>query len=97
MDRVKLQIVLKEPLSDEAYRPLAMQLEKCGLEITGHGVMTVTATISPERYREMFGKTPNARSGFAAGIGDVLAVPEALASYVESITDTPRHIPLSGA
>jgi len=93
MDRVRLQILLKKPLADDT--SLVPLLEQHGLKITGTGVTTVTATVSQERYKKMFGKSPDVRSGFSTGIGDVLAVPDALAPYVESISETPKHLPLS--
>jgi hypothetical protein len=94
---VRLQVLLRAPCrNDRGIADVRTALRALHLEVTGVGRASVSAHASPKAFDAVFGGTPPEAMGDAAPESDVaLAVPPALAEWVESITVAPQHIMIS--
>jgi hypothetical protein len=96
MTGVKLQILLKQPANAQELEKIERLIGTMGAELTGRGAVTLSAVMPRERFEKVFNKRFEGTSGFVAdpGKASVLPVPEALRDHVESISETPVHIPM---
>jgi hypothetical protein len=100
---VKLQLLLrKEWRNPQGIEKVRGILSSLGLSPTAGGLVTISADIEPEKFKNMFGVTatetapqpPGEREAGRSGgyISPDLKVPAALSDYVESISAAPGHI-----
>ena len=96
MTGVKLQILLKQPADPQELDQIEGLVRKLGAEPTGRGTISLSAVMPRERFEKLFKKSFEGASRFAADAtkAAVLPVPEELREHVESISETPIHIPM---
>jgi hypothetical protein len=94
---VKLQMLMKRPMHAEELATIERALADLGAAVTARGTVTLSATMPQQRFEEVFAKPFAGRSGFASseGIGTTRSVPPALGDYIETISETPRHMRMS--
>lgn len=93
---VRLQMLLRAPWrNDRGLADVQTALHALHLEVTGVGRASVSARASPQAFDAVFGATPSEAMDVASGLDVPLAVPSALAEWVESITVAPQHIMIS--
>ncbi len=92
---IKLQLLLRHPGAEPELDPaLRTLLATHGVTVTGEGRASLSATISEDDFRRLFG--PPSRIALSAAAGPYqspeLAVPPGLADAVSLITIAPQHI-----
>jgi hypothetical protein len=94
---VRLQMLLRAPWrNDRGLADVQTALRALHLEVTGVGRASVSARASQQAFDSVFGGAPPEVMDAAGPDADVpLAVPSALAEWVESITVAPQHIVMS--
>ena len=99
MDAIKLQVLLKRPVTHSEMTEIRQHLSELGMDITGQGTITLSAVIPEQRFEEAFSKRFKGTSGFldSPEATTTLRIPENLQDYIESITETPRHIRMARA
>jgi len=97
MDSIKLQVLLKRPLRPDELQRVDRALTEIGATITGRGTVTLSATMPKDQFEKTFSTRFEGRSGFSLGpeSAAILPVPPELHDYVDSISETPRHIRLT--
>ena len=82
---IRLQVLLRDGWRhDEGVRLVQDGLKSLGINPTSAGRVTVSADVSPETFRHIFGRD--------ASPGANLTVPSTLAPYVESVSIAPPHV-----
>ena len=98
-NRIRLQMLLRTEYRTEKGRAEAISaIEKLGLEVTGRGLATISASGSEDQVAAIFGvelATPNRDQHDLSG-GE-LTVPSALGESVERISVAPQHVQMSDA
>ena len=90
---IKLQLLLRHPRAEPGADPaLRALLAARGMTLTGEGRATLSATVSEEDFRRLFGP-PQIAAGFTAGPYEPLAlrVPADLSHAIEQITVAPHN------
>ena len=88
---IRLQVLFAE--RTDAAAVVSAWLEAQGITVTGSGARTLSAAVSPDAFRALFGEPPATVSGFTGCVDETspLPIPAPLAGYVELITPVPRH------
>ena len=100
---VKLQVLLRKAWRNaDGIEKVRKLLTEIGLKPTASGAATISAEAQPEHFETVFGVRPDSKpprppsgTDFGQSGGSVssdLAVPDALAPYVESISAAPPHV-----
>jgi hypothetical protein len=94
MNTVKLQILLKRPMGSEELDKVEQLLGNVGATVTARGAVTLSATVPAERFEKVFAKPFKGQSGFVSApeSASTLPIPADLTDYIESISETPRHV-----
>ena len=92
---IKLQLLLRHPGAQPEVDPaLRSLLETHGVTVTGEGRASLSATISEDGFRRLFG--PPSRIALSTAKGPYqspdLAVPAGLLDAISLITIAPHHI-----
>lgn len=92
---IKLQLLLRHPGAQPEVEPaLRSLLQAHGVTVTGEGRASLSATISEDDFRRLFG--PPSRIALSAATGPYqspdLDVPAGLADAISLITIAPHHI-----
>lgn len=91
---IKLQLLLRQPGDNPEVDPaLRAQLAALGVAITGEGRASLSATISEDDFRRLFGPPRALTTAFAGGPFDSpeLPVPAGLLDTISNITIAPRN------
>jgi hypothetical protein len=101
MEKIRVALVLREKSRSNAGRARAIEaIEACGFEVASLGRATISALIPQDAFSRLFGVKPSKidprptsdrDAGRAGGwhVGEELAVPSRLESYVQSISVVP--------
>ena len=95
---VRLQVLLRpEHRSEQGRTEAAAALRRLNLEVTGRGLVTISARAPWSVVAAAFGVAPGRQPH--ADTPDVAAdlpIPDALAAHVERISIAPQHEPMAG-
>lgn len=88
--RVRLQVLLQPAWRTEGQRArVVAALQAFGLTVTASGAASLSARMSPQAFRTLFGAAPP--DAGEASADRLLRVPAALADSVATITVAPQH------
>lgn len=91
---IKLQLLLRHPGAEPEVDPaLRALLGAHGIEVTGEGRASVSATVSEADFSRLFGEHGALTGGFAARQSETpaLLIPDDLQDAISLITIAPRH------